>query len=219
MISHQIHLKLFTLYQIIMCLNCWKFANSHEIAENFEQMTESVFVHKKFCWVCKILPICSFRGLCCIFVHFITHDVRDRGRSVIEGARIHIFGFCLINFFCNLLFSQFVNPNIWIWGPSITNPPCSMPYCIKIIWNFGYVTDSLSFNEKAKLIWATDVDLIKTWFGLPRLPFLPAWNFRSLQIRTKSHKNFAQMTVWVLVDEKTKIFQFVVKCCEMLNGM
>ena len=37
---------------------------------------------------------------------------RDGERSIIERADTHIFPFCLINFFRNLLFSRFVNPNV-----------------------------------------------------------------------------------------------------------
>ena len=48
-------------------------------------------------------------------------DVRTSGveRSIIEGVDIHIFVFCVINPFWNVLFLRSVNTNIWIWTPSI----------------------------------------------------------------------------------------------------
>ena len=44
---------------------------------------------------------------------------RDRGRSVIEGAHIHIFGFTNRenNQFQKKLMRQ--NPNTWIWAPQL----------------------------------------------------------------------------------------------------
>ena len=41
---------------------------------------------------------------------------RDRGRSVIEGAHIHIFGFCLINFFKLIVFTV-CEPEFMNMGP------------------------------------------------------------------------------------------------------
>ena len=59
-------------------------------------------------------------------------NVRTSGveRSIIEGVDIHIFVFCVINLFWNVLFLRSVNTNIWIWTPSIIElaTPLVAPY-------------------------------------------------------------------------------------------
>jgi hypothetical protein len=42
---------------------------------------------------------------------------RGGSYSIIGGAHIHVFVFCVINFFWNRLFLWSVNTNIWIWAP------------------------------------------------------------------------------------------------------
>ena len=59
---------------------------------------------------------------------------RSQWRSQLDnwGGHIHIFVFCVINFFWNLLFLRSGNMNIWIWAPP---PPIN---------GAGYATDRSS---------------------------------------------------------------------------
>jgi hypothetical protein len=92
-----------------------------------------------------------------IFISFLynstlltIHNYSAVASSIIGGAHIHIFVFCVINFFWNRLFLWSVNTNIWIWAPPIIelatalNCPFQVPHLQQIQLN--YFTTSKNYN-------------------------------------------------------------------------
>ena len=85
----------------------------------------------------------------------IAKPYANQARSQLDnwGVHIHIFVFCIIHFFWNRLFLQFVNTNIWIWAPPIIELATHMAQIALAYWLlngliFFYILVQHSFHSE-----------------------------------------------------------------------
>ena len=115
----------------------------------------------------------------------ISHRVWQRPQKISNsGGPYHIFRFWLINFFWNWLLLRFVNSNIWIWTPSVTDLPQSLCGWI-IYWVLFLMLRFLSHQTCFK---GENGVCGVTWVCI-KLKNMPRWesNLRPLKCKPNAH--------------------------------